>query len=141
MSVEGEINLNFVSALLPGSVALAGVARVNGRVERDATGWRASGDAGVSKGRVAFVDPPVVVSDVTATLRAQGQRIDVEASARVRDADVGLTGRVVLTSAGADVELALRADDVPLEYPAGLRTRSSADPPAHRSVRGLSSCG
>ena len=127
LSVDGEMNLNFVSSLLPDSVALAGLARVNGRVERDASGWRASGDAAVRKGRVAFVEPAVVVSDVMATLRARGQRIDVEASARVRDADVGLTGRVLIARAGADVELALTADDIPLEYPAGLRTRSSAD--------------
>jgi outer membrane protein insertion porin family len=128
VGVDGELDLVVANPMLGDAVALAGLARVNGRVERDANGWHARGDARVKDGRMVFTDPSVVVSNVTATLHADGQRIDVlEGSARIGDGGVAVTGRLLLSSAGADVDLVLRADRVPLEYPVGWRTRSSGD--------------
>ena len=114
--------------MLGETVALAGLASVSGRVERDANGWHARGDARVKDGRMVFTDPSVVVSSVTATLRAEGKRIDVvEGTARIGDGDVAVTGHLLLSGSGPDVDLALRAKRVPIEYPVGWRTQSSGD--------------
>ena len=128
VAVDGDVDLVVANPMLGEAVALAGLARVNGRVERDASGWHARGDARVKDGRMVFTDPSVVVSNVTATLRAEGKRIDViEGVARIGDGDVAVTGHLLVSASGADVNLALRANRVPLEYPIGWRTQSSGD--------------
>ncbi len=128
VGVDGEVDLVVANPMLGDAVALAGLARVNGRVERDANGWHARGDARVKDGRMVFTDPSVVVSNVTATLRAEGKRIDVvEGAARIGDGDVAVTGHLLVSGSGAEVDLVLRADRVPLEYPVGWRTQSSGD--------------
>jgi outer membrane protein assembly factor BamA len=128
VDVDGEVDLVVARPLLGDSGTLAGLARVHGRVERDAGGWHARGDARVDGGRLALADPEIVLDEVAATVRAEGQRIEVvEGSARVGDGGVSVTGRLLLSSEGADVDLVLRASRVPLEYPTGLRTRSSGD--------------
>ncbi len=128
LGIDGEIDLVVANPMLGDSVALAGVARVQGRVERDADGWHARGDARVDNARAVFTDPAIVVSNVSVALRAEGDRIDVvEGSARVGDGTLAVTGGLLLSNAGVDVDLVLRADRVPLDYPTGLRTRSSGD--------------
>lgn len=128
LNADGDVDLVVVNPLLGESAALSGLARLQGRVERDADGWHAYGDARVSDGRFVFTDPAIVISSVSATLRAEGERIEVvEGSGRLGDGEVGVTGHLLLSRDDVDVDLALRADRVPLEYPIGLRTRSSGD--------------
>ena len=128
VAVDGDVDLVVANPMLGDTVALAGLARVNGRVERDANGWHARGDARVKDGRMVFTDPSVVVSSVTATLRAEGKRIDVvEGAARIGDGDVAVTGHLLVSGSGAEVDLVARANRVPLEYPIGWRTQSSGD--------------
>ncbi len=128
VGIDGDVDLVVANPMLGETVALAGLASVSGRVERDANGWHARGDARVKDGRMVFTDPSVVVSSVTATLRAEGERVDVvEGTARIGDGDVAVTGHLLLSGSGPDVDLALRANRVPLDYPIGWRTQSSGD--------------
>jgi outer membrane protein insertion porin family len=128
VNVDGEVDLVVANPLLDDAASLSGRARVQGRVERDAGGWHARGDARVNGGRIVIADPAVVISSVTATLRAEGGRIEVvEGAARMGDGALAITGQVLMSRNGPEVDLALRADRVPLEYPTGVRTRSSGD--------------
>ena len=119
VGIDGEVDLVVVQPMMGDSGSLTGLARVQGRVERDQDGWHARGEARVDIERLVFTDPAIVVSDVSAILRGEGERIEVvEGAARVGDGRVSIVrGHLLLPSAGGDVDLALRVDRVPLEYP------------------------
>ncbi len=129
LGAAGTFDLAVLTPLLGGGVALGGSTTLKGTVEQTDAGWGVHGEASVAGGRLSLLDPALSVTDISATIRASGRRVDVvDGSAAVGDGRVRFSGHAA-APAGDEIEAAavLRADRVPLEFPAGLRSRSSGD--------------
>jgi len=129
LGAAGTIDLSVLTPLLGGGAVLGGSTTLKGSVERTDAGWGVHGEASVAGGRLSLLDPALSVTDISATIRASGRRVDVvDGNAALGDGRVRFSGHAA-APAGGEIEAAavLRADRVPLEFPAGLRSRSSGD--------------
>ena len=128
VGAAGTLDLAILTPLLGGDAALGGNTAIRASVERTPTGWRLDGDASLTAGRLALVEPALSVTDIAATVRATGRRIDlVNGTATIGDGHVRFDAHALTTDGGIETAAALHADRVPVEFPAGLRSRSSGD--------------
>jgi outer membrane protein insertion porin family len=128
LALQGRTDLAILNPFLGGAASLGGALEVDAAVERGPQGWGASGWASVSDARFASRTPAMVVTGLSGTLRMRGPRLELEQwSGSVGDGRLEAGGSFGLAPAGLDADLVLRARDVPLEYPEGLRSRSSGE--------------
>jgi outer membrane protein assembly complex protein YaeT len=123
---SGTIDLSVANPFLAGAGVVGGTLTFDARLARTEARWTAGGTASVVDGRFVLRSPELALSDLRATLRADGERIElVEATAAMGDGKIVAQGQAAITDTDVDLDLRLQAERVPLEYPEGLQTRSS----------------
>jgi outer membrane protein assembly factor BamA len=126
-SVDGDLNLALLNAFLGGEAFLEGRLALRGSVERTLDGWRIAGEANASGAQARLPEANLSLRDVSGRLLADGETIQLSGwTGRIGDGDFTAEGDVVLAETGPVVDLRLSATQVPLSYPEGLRTRSTA---------------
>jgi len=126
LRVDGDTDLALLNPLLGGDLLLSGPARVDLTVRGEPNDLTLDGGASLDSGRAVLREPPVVVSGLTGSLEARGKGFELQAKGTIGDGAVRAKGTVGLAATGPEVDVALEAEDVPLTFPEGLRSRSSA---------------
>ena len=112
--------------LLVEAGALGGRFRFDFTVERAKAGLEMTGQGQLEGGRLVLNGAALAVTNLEGTLRASGRTIElVGFQGTVGDGRLLASGSVRLTDKGLAPDVVLRAERLPLEYPEGLRTRSS----------------
>jgi outer membrane protein assembly factor BamA/autotransporter translocation and assembly factor TamB len=128
LRVAGVADLAFLDPFFGGALRLSGPAHLDLRASRGREGLRLDGEARVDGGRLRLREPPLVVTDLGGRVEAGGRSARlVDIHGRVGTGHVRAEGRVVLAPTGPDAALTLSADQVPITYPQGLRSRVSGN--------------
>ncbi len=122
----GTLDLSIANPFLADTGVAGGTLTFDARVARSQARWTMGGSANLVDGRLVLRSPQLALTDVRASLRADGDRVElVEATAVVGDGKIVARGQAAITNHDLDLDLRVEADRVPLEHPEGLRTRSS----------------
>ena len=125
LQVEGATDLALLDPLFGGDLRLSGPGQLDLTARGTVDDPTFEGGVRLDGVRVVLKEPPLVVSDLTGSLEARGDALVLQARGAVGDGSLRLAGTLVPRSAGPDVDLTLDAEQVPLVYPEGLRSRSS----------------
>ena len=125
---QGTVDLRIANSFLGGAGVVGGTLTFDTTLSRTAGRWTVTGGANVSDGRLVLKSPRLAITDLRATLRADGDRIELTgATAAMGDGKIVADGTATIVGTDVDVNVRLNADRVPLEYPEGLQTRSSGE--------------
>jgi autotransporter translocation and assembly factor TamB len=128
-TVEGKIDLRFISSFTKAVQAPAGLVRFKSRVTGTALEPTLLGSGTLSGGRAAFEGFPHDVRDVAAQLRFTANKVDIR-DFRASFADGVLRGQGDLTLRSfipQSYQFGLRIEDARLRYPADFPSRIAGD--------------
>ena len=126
LRAAGDTDLATLNPLLVETGALGGRFRFDFTAERAKAGLEMTGQGQLEGGRLVLKAPPLAVTNLEGTVRASGRTIElVGFQGAVGDGRLLASGPVRFTDEGMAPDVVLRAERLPLEYPEGLRTRSS----------------
>jgi outer membrane protein assembly complex protein YaeT len=123
-SVSGETDLALLNPLFAQVGTLSGPARLDLAFTRGPGGLELQGEARTDGGRLALKTPPLVVSNLKGAVRANGTSFELaDWTGEVGDGRLDASGRLRLAEGGLELDLSLKAEQVPLSYPEGMHSR------------------
>jgi outer membrane protein assembly complex protein YaeT len=123
---QGDADMATLNPLLVETGALGGRVRFDFAAERGKAGLELTGEGQLEGGRLVLKEPPLAVTNLEGTVRTRGRTIELAGvRGTVGDGRLLASGLLHLTPTGLAPDVVFRAERVPLEYPEGLRTRSS----------------
>lgn len=127
LRLDGQLDAALLSAVRSGLV-LSGPSEVAATLTGTWAAPRAEGSFTLRDGRLDLTTPPLEANNVQARVELKGDSLELtRLEGDVNGGRVQASGRISKNASGrADVDLALNATNVYFDYPAGLKTASTA---------------